>query len=52
LLKSAKFSAADIDSGRYFLKISDRRIRQSLAALGDNEDAMTTTTATSALAQY
>lgn len=51
LLTSGKYSAADIDAGRYFLKISDRKIRQTLATLGDNDDALTTTTATSVLAQ-
>lgn len=34
-----------IVSGRYFLQIADRRIRQHLAALSDNDDAMTTTAA-------
>jgi alkylation response protein AidB-like acyl-CoA dehydrogenase len=52
LLAGGKYSAADIDAGRYFLKYSDRRIRQSLAALSDNDDAMTTTTANTVLAQY
>jgi alkylation response protein AidB-like acyl-CoA dehydrogenase len=52
LLTKGKYSAADIDAGRYFLKLSDRRIRDSLAALNDNEDAMTTTTANTVLAQY
>ena len=32
-------------AGRYYLKHADRRIRQSLAALSDNDDALTTTTA-------
>lgn len=32
----------DIISGRYFLKLADRRIRQNLTALTDNDDAMTT----------
>jgi alkylation response protein AidB-like acyl-CoA dehydrogenase len=37
--------ARDVAAGRYFLKLSDRRIRQSLAALADNDDADTTATA-------
>jgi hypothetical protein len=32
----------DIQVGRYYLTISDRRIRQNLAALTDNDDAETT----------
>jgi alkylation response protein AidB-like acyl-CoA dehydrogenase len=35
----------DLMAGRYFLKLADRRIRQSLAALNDNDDALTTATA-------
>ena len=35
----------DIAAGRYYLKISDRRIRQAMAALNDNEDADTTSVA-------
>ena len=42
-------SQADILAGRYFLRIADRRIRQNLAALWDNDDAMTTRTADAAL---
>jgi alkylation response protein AidB-like acyl-CoA dehydrogenase len=52
LLAQGKYSAADIDAGRYFLKYSDRRIRQSLAALSDHDNDMTTVTANSVLAQY
>jgi alkylation response protein AidB-like acyl-CoA dehydrogenase len=51
LLATGKYSAADIDAGRYFLKMSDRKIRQTLASLGDNDDALTSATAASALAQ-
>jgi hypothetical protein len=43
--------AADIAAGRYFLKIADRRIRQCLAALTDNDDADTTAAADAALAR-
>ena len=39
----------DVQAGRYFLTISDRRIRQSLAALSDNDDAETTRAADAAL---
>jgi acyl-CoA dehydrogenase family protein 9 len=39
----------DAQAGRYFLTISDRRVRQSLAALSDNDDAETTKTADAAL---
>jgi len=41
--------ARDVQAGRYFLTISDRRIRQALAALSDNDDAETTKTADAAL---
>jgi alkylation response protein AidB-like acyl-CoA dehydrogenase len=37
--------ARDVQSGRYFLTLSDRRIRQCLAALSDNDDDETTKTA-------
>jgi alkylation response protein AidB-like acyl-CoA dehydrogenase len=39
----------DVQAGRYFLTISDRRVRQSLAALTDNDDADTTKAADAAL---
>jgi alkylation response protein AidB-like acyl-CoA dehydrogenase len=35
----------DIQAGRYFLALANRRIRQNLAALWDNDDALTTPTA-------
>ena len=35
----------DVQAGRYFLKLSNRRIRQCLAALNDNDDTETTATA-------
>jgi alkylation response protein AidB-like acyl-CoA dehydrogenase len=41
--------AADIVAGRYFLQIANRRIRQNLAALWDNEDEFTTQAADAAL---
>jgi acyl-CoA dehydrogenase family protein 9 len=40
----------DVQAGRYFLTLADRRIKQNLAALWDNDDAMTTTTANAYLA--
>ncbi|HEV3237149.1 MAG TPA: acyl-CoA dehydrogenase family protein, partial [Gemmataceae bacterium] len=39
-------------AGRYFLKLSDRRIRQSLAALNDNDDADTTAAADAVLGSF
>jgi alkylation response protein AidB-like acyl-CoA dehydrogenase len=39
----------DVQAGRYFLTISDRRVRQCLAALSENDDAETTRTADAVL---
>jgi alkylation response protein AidB-like acyl-CoA dehydrogenase len=39
----------EVQVGRYFLKLADRRVRQCLAALGDNDDAETTRTADAVL---
>ena len=44
--------ARDVATGRYFLKLSNRRIKQCLAALTDNDDADTTATADAILAKY
>jgi alkylation response protein AidB-like acyl-CoA dehydrogenase len=44
--------ARDEAAGRYFLKLSSRRIQQCLAALRDNDDKDTTTTADAVLARY
>jgi alkylation response protein AidB-like acyl-CoA dehydrogenase len=44
--------ARDVAAGRYFLKLSSRRIKQCLAALTDNDDADTTATADAILARY
>lgn len=44
--------ARDVQAGTYFLRISERRFRQSLAALGDNDDAETTKTADAVLGGY
>ena len=41
--------AADVQVGRYFLKLSDRKVRQCLAALGNNDDNETTRTADAVL---
>jgi hypothetical protein len=35
----------DVQAGRYFLAVANRRIKHNLAALWDNEDHMTTATA-------
>jgi acyl-CoA dehydrogenase family protein 9 len=35
----------DIQAGRYFMALTNRRIKQNLAALWDHDDAMTTATA-------
>jgi hypothetical protein len=43
--------AADVAAGKHFLKLSDRRIRQCLAALTDNDDADITATADAVLAR-
>jgi alkylation response protein AidB-like acyl-CoA dehydrogenase len=42
----------DLLAGKYFLRLADRRIRHSLAALHDNDDALTTATANAALEQF
>jgi alkylation response protein AidB-like acyl-CoA dehydrogenase len=42
----------DVAVGRYFLRLADRRIRQHLAALWDNDDAQTTAAADAALKRY
>jgi alkylation response protein AidB-like acyl-CoA dehydrogenase len=39
----------DVIAGRYFLKLADRRIRQNLAALSDNDDEDTTAAANAVL---
>jgi alkylation response protein AidB-like acyl-CoA dehydrogenase len=41
----------DVVAGRYFLRLADRRIRQHLAALHDNDDEQTTLAANAALEQ-
>jgi hypothetical protein len=42
----------DLTMGRYFLKLASRRIRQSLAALWDNDDEQTTKAANAALERF
>ncbi len=42
----------DVTTGRYFLRIADRRVRQNLAALWDNDDAETTKAANAVLGRY
>jgi len=41
-----------VEAGLYYLKLSDRRIRQCLAALTDNDDTDTTKAADAALARF
>jgi acyl-CoA dehydrogenase family protein 9 len=42
-------AAADAEAGRYFLTLSDRRVRRCLAELDDNDDADTTRAADAVL---
>jgi alkylation response protein AidB-like acyl-CoA dehydrogenase len=42
----------EVAAGRYFLHLADRRIRHSLAALWDNDDAQTTSTANAVLERF
>jgi acyl-CoA dehydrogenase family protein 9 len=42
----------DVLAGKYFLRLADRRVRQSLAALRDNDDTMTTATANAVLERF
>jgi acyl-CoA dehydrogenase family protein 9 len=42
----------DVVAGRYFLRLANRRIKQNLAALSDNDDEMTTQTAKAALERF
>jgi alkylation response protein AidB-like acyl-CoA dehydrogenase len=44
--------ARDVQIGKYYLRLADRKIRQNLAALTDNDDATTTATADAVLARY
>jgi hypothetical protein len=46
---SADESSRDVQVGRYFLKLSDRKVRQCLAALTSNDDNDTTRTADAVL---
>jgi acyl-CoA dehydrogenase family member 9 len=45
-------ASRDVTAGRYYLKLADRRVRQCLAALTDNDDADTTACADAALGKY
>jgi alkylation response protein AidB-like acyl-CoA dehydrogenase len=53
LLTHGNHSPGDVQrevlAGRYFLRLANRRIRQNLAALTDNDDEQTTATANAAL---
>lgn len=44
--------AREVLAGKYYLRLADRRVRQSLAALKDNDDALTTATANAVLEKY
>ena len=39
----------DVQAGRYYMAIANRRVRQNLAALSDNDDVVTTAAADAAL---
>jgi alkylation response protein AidB-like acyl-CoA dehydrogenase len=49
---NAEETARDVTAGRYYLRLADRRVKQLLAALDDNDDADTTATADAMLARY
>jgi alkylation response protein AidB-like acyl-CoA dehydrogenase len=42
----------DVAAGRYFMKLANRRIKQNLAALWDNDDEATTAAAQAALEKF
>jgi alkylation response protein AidB-like acyl-CoA dehydrogenase len=42
----------DVTAGRYFLRLANRRIKQNLAALWDNDDEQTTETAAAAIRKF
>ena len=42
----------DVAAGRYFLTLANRRIRQNLAAVADNDDAQTTAAANAVLERF
>ncbi len=56
MLTTSNGDAAELDrevaAGRHFLRLSNRRIKQCLAALNDNDDASTTETADAMLGRY
>jgi alkylation response protein AidB-like acyl-CoA dehydrogenase len=45
----ARQAKADVEAGKYFLRLADRRMRQNFAALDDNDDPQTTATADATL---
>ncbi len=49
---NAAEQAREEAAGRYYLRLSNRRIQQCLAALGDNDDKETTETADATLQRY
>ncbi|MBY0232906.1 MAG: acyl-CoA dehydrogenase family protein [Gemmataceae bacterium] len=48
----AATAAHDLAVGKHYLRFSDRRIRQNLAALGDHDDASTLSAAEAALGRF
>jgi acyl-CoA dehydrogenase family protein 9 len=48
----AQEASRDVTVGRYFLRLSNRRIKQCLAALYDNDDLETTATADAVFSRY
>jgi len=56
ILTSGNRNYAEIEpqvtAGRYFMRLANRRIKQTLAALTDNDDDLTTAAANSALARF
>jgi len=49
---NAAEQAREVSAGRYYLRLSSRRIQQCLTALGDNDDKDTTETADAILQRY
>jgi alkylation response protein AidB-like acyl-CoA dehydrogenase len=49
---NAEEARREAEAGRYFLRLADRRVRQCLAALHDNDDAYTTQAADAALKRF
>jgi alkylation response protein AidB-like acyl-CoA dehydrogenase len=52
LTTNAKDESANIEAGRYFLRVAFRRMKQAFAALFNNDDEATTAAANATLAKY